>query len=79
MPRTPSRKRPPHTARTKSITPSESTDDISKGPRYARTVIYVHGIGNKPTQSVLKCQWDTALLGFDIGERSRGRCIARMT
>jgi hypothetical protein len=31
----------------------------------------VHGIGNKPAPSVLKCQWDHALFGFDLGERSR--------
>jgi hypothetical protein len=37
----------------------------------ARTIIYVHGIGNKPIQSVLKCQWDNALFAFDLGERSR--------
>jgi len=37
----------------------------------ARTIIYVHGIGNKPIQSVLKCQWDSALFDFDLGERSR--------
>jgi Subtilase family len=37
----------------------------------ARTIIYVHGIGNKPEPHVLKCQWDNALFGFDLGERSR--------
>src|SRR3970040_1700581 len=37
----------------------------------ARTFVYVHGIGNKPIASVLKCQWDRALFGFDLGERSR--------
>lgn len=37
----------------------------------ARTIIYVHGIGNKPIASILKCQWDRALFGFDLGERSR--------
>lgn len=37
----------------------------------ARTIVYVHGIGNKPPQSILKCQWDQALFGFDLGERSR--------
>jgi subtilisin family serine protease len=37
----------------------------------ARTIVYVHGIGNKPVPSVLKCQWDHALFGFDLGERSR--------
>jgi len=36
-----------------------------------RTVVYVHGIGNKPEASVLKCQWDRALFGIDLGERSR--------
>ena len=37
----------------------------------AQTIIYVHGIGNKPKQSVLKCQWDTALFGTGLGDRSR--------
>lgn len=37
----------------------------------ARTLIYVHGIGNKPIPEVLKCQWDEALFGFNLGERSR--------
>ena len=37
----------------------------------ASRIVYVHGIGNKPIASVLKCQWDTALFGFDLGERSR--------
>lgn len=34
-------------------------------------VIYVHGIANKPLPSVLKCQWDTALFGVDMGDRTR--------
>ena len=37
----------------------------------AKTLLYVHGIGNKPTEDVLKCQWDRALFGFELGERSR--------
>lgn len=37
----------------------------------ARTILYVHGIGNKPAAEVLKCQWDDALFGFNLGERSR--------
>lgn len=37
----------------------------------ARTIIYVHGIGNKPLPETLKCQWDEALFGFNLGERSR--------
>jgi len=36
-----------------------------------KTVIYIHGIGNKPAASVLKCQWDTALFGARLGDRSR--------
>lgn len=36
-----------------------------------QTVIYVHGIGNKPVASVLKCQWDEALFGTGLGDRSR--------
>lgn len=37
----------------------------------AQTVVYVHGIGNKPTASVLKCQWDAALFGTPMGDRTR--------
>ncbi|MCA1367215.1 S8 family serine peptidase [Bradyrhizobium sp. BRP14] len=37
----------------------------------AQTVIYVHGIGNKPLASVLKCQWDRALFGAELGDKSR--------
>ena len=40
-------------------------------PAKARTLIYMHGIGNKPEEAVLRCQWDHALLGFGLGERSR--------
>jgi subtilisin family serine protease len=36
-----------------------------------QTVIYVHGIGNKPVASVLKCQWDTALFKVAMGDRTR--------
>jgi hypothetical protein len=31
----------------------------------------VHGIGNKPVESTLKCQWDHSLFGFDAGARTR--------
>jgi hypothetical protein len=37
----------------------------------AKTIVFIHGIGNKPPPDVLKLQWDRALLGFDLGERSR--------
>ena len=41
------------------------------GAKAANTIVYVHGIGNKPTASVLKCQWDTALFNAKLGDRSR--------
>jgi hypothetical protein len=50
--------------RAKSKAAAEALDN-------AKTIIHVHGIGNKPPAEVLKCQWDTALMGFDLGERSR--------
>ncbi|MCC5073570.1 S8 family serine peptidase [Xanthomonas campestris] len=37
----------------------------------ARTVICIHGIGNKPPAEVLRCQWDKALFGRPMGERTR--------
>ena len=40
----------------------------------AKTVIYAREIGNKPTEHVLKCQWDMALFGFELGEFSRLAC-----
>ncbi|WP_207455341.1 S8 family serine peptidase [Azospirillum sp. SYSU D00513] len=41
------------------------------GTRAAKTIVYIHGIGNKPPESVLKCQWDTALFGHPMGDRTR--------
>jgi hypothetical protein len=40
-------------------------------PAGAATIVYIHGIGNKPIASVLKRQWDQALFEFDLGERTR--------
>ena len=40
-------------------------------PPAVGTIIYVHGIGNKPEASILKCQWDRALFGADMGDRTR--------
>jgi subtilisin family serine protease len=34
-------------------------------------LIYVHGIGDQPRQADLKLEWDLALFGKDLGERSR--------
>ena len=41
------------------------------GTGMANTVVYIHGIANKPPASVLKCQWDTALFGTRLGDRTR--------
>ena len=54
--------------------PSKRALDVPAALRLddkAQTVVYVHGIGNKPIESILKCQWDHALFGFDAGARSR--------
>ncbi|HJU06596.1 MAG TPA: S8 family peptidase [Nitrospiraceae bacterium] len=40
-------------------------------PDSSLTVLYIHGIGNKPAPSVLKRQWDQALFKVDMGERTR--------
>jgi subtilisin family serine protease len=55
--------------------PSAVSISLGTTPR-ARTVVYIHGIGNKPPASVLKCQWDHALfpslpLHGDLGDRTR--------
>jgi hypothetical protein len=36
-----------------------------------RTVVYIHGIDNKPPASILKCQWDTSLFGVPQQDRTR--------
>ena len=36
-----------------------------------QTALLIHGIGNKPEASILKCQWDTALFDVDMGDRTR--------
>lgn len=48
----------------KTTAPAGSADEI-------RTIVYIHGVANKPKASVLKCQWDTALFGTEMGERTR--------
>lgn len=58
-------------AAVKKLLSPQSTAASSQPGSGACRIIYVHGIGNKPLASVLKCQWDNALFGFDLGERSR--------
>jgi subtilisin family serine protease len=55
--------------------PSAIKVSMATTPR-ARTIVYIHGIGNKPRPSVLKCQWDHALFPSlpphaDLGDRTR--------
>ncbi len=50
---------------------AKATAPKATGAKAANTVIYVHGIGNKPVASVLKCQWDSALFGAQLGDRTR--------
>jgi subtilisin family serine protease len=57
------------------FTPPGPTDGLEgaqpRAAAMAKTLVYVHGIGNKPVASVLKKQWDQALFAVDLGERSR--------
>lgn len=48
-----------------------ATGEGSLAQGRARTVVYLHGIGNKPPAEVLRCQWDRALFGRQMGERTR--------
>lgn len=65
--------RAPDTPEEHAAEPAEERDlrGATLGTGKARTIVYVHGIGNKPEPSILKCQWDHALFGFDLAERSR--------
>ncbi len=60
---------PPPPART-ALRP-KATGEGSLAQGQARTVVYIHGIGNKPPAEVLRCQWDRALFGRAMGERTR--------
>ncbi len=72
----------PGTSRPASATPAaappannalrpKATGEGSLAQGRARTVVYIHGIGNKPPAEVLRCQWDRALFGRAMGERTR--------
>ena len=63
--------RPPELLRRRDDA-TAATLNVMEGARpEAQTIIYVHGIANKPPASILKCQWDHALFGVDLGDRSR--------
>lgn len=73
--------KPAPAPRRKSAAPAAAALAAASGPTNigrvaaaqgeARTVIYVHGMGNKPPSETLRCQWDHALFGRNMGERTR--------
>jgi len=65
------RKKSAGAARGSSKRAAARRDASTTEPGTGHTIVYVHGIGNKPLPSILKCQWDHALFGFDLAERSR--------
>ncbi len=65
---TPPRNASPTTAQAGAL---QRSDFMAAAQGEAKTVLYIHGIGNKPTQEVLRCQWDKALFGRGMGERTR--------
>ncbi|WCE03654.1 S8 family serine peptidase [Pseudoxanthomonas sp. JBR18] len=72
-PRTPARARP---GKGRASNPDQTqaagrTGYMATAQGRAMTVVYVHGIGNKPPAEVLRCQWDKALFGMAMGERTR--------
>jgi len=50
---------------------SKQEDFMALAQGRAKTVLYIHGIGNKPLPEVLRRQWDNALFGRGMGERTR--------
>ena len=44
---------------------------LSATDRHESVVVYVHGIGNQPPPAELKLEWDLALFGKDLDQRSR--------
>ena len=70
----PAKKTGPRKSATAAPAGGASASPVAGGsPAAARQslVIYVHGIGTHPAPDVLKLQWDLALFGKDLGERSR--------
>ena len=67
------------TKRTGKKTSKQSTDQATPmiqplfmgGENKIPTVVYIHGIANKPAPSVLKREWDFALFECDMAERTR--------
>jgi len=56
---------------TRAVTARRTRKKDQAPPTDSRLVVYVHGIGNKPRESILRCQWDQALFGVNMGDRTR--------
>lgn len=65
------RRKPAAKARAAASTNPMDAEFMAMAQGHACTVIYVHGIGNKPPAEVLRRQWDNALFGRGMGERTR--------
>jgi len=66
------------TSRAPSYSALEALDTDKISPKRERlrrseslTVVYIHGIANKPAPAILKREWDQALFGVDMGARTR--------
>lgn len=68
--RSPTRAAPAAKASRKQSAAAAAAPTGSPTPRQS-LVIYVHGIGEHPAPADLKLQWDLALFGKDLRERSR--------
>ncbi len=65
-------KKKPTARNTKRPKKRVAANRISSGADSSNlTLIYIHGIGNKPAPAALKRQWDLALFGIDMGSRTR--------
>ncbi len=55
--------------RQRALSSLKAKSNVSSGP--SPTIVYIHGIGAQPAAITLKRQYDHALFGQDVGERSR--------
>jgi subtilisin family serine protease len=60
----------PATGKAAAAASATAAGSASTAPRQS-LVIYVHGIGQHPAPDALKLQWDLALFGKDLRDRSR--------
>lgn len=72
-----------HSKSAKKITPAAKQRGGKGTPaspagvdRQESVIVYVHGFGRHPAPAALKLEWDLALFGKDLRERSRMACWA---